>query len=176
MSTNKGSTNKGSAQDGSTGDGSTDGGFAGNEPYCISGELASSLSVYHDFVQQILEKLQELGWDDKTLFGVHMALEESISNAIRHGNREDPKKKVQVECQLSATRFWVKVCDEGEGYEPDAVPDCRSQENLEVPGGRGLALIRAYMTSVKHSECGCCVMMEKLLEVGGSQPSDGAGE
>jgi serine/threonine-protein kinase RsbW len=154
----------GATSDGSTSEGSNDDGSTGGGPHQISGKLASSLSVYHAFVQDILEKLQELGWSEKVLFGVHMALEESISNAIRHGNKEDPQKLVHVECELSSTRFWAKVCDEGEGYEPDEVPDCRSWENLEVPGGRGLALMRAYMTSVEHSECGCCVMMEKRLE------------
>ena len=137
-----------------------------NVPEKISRELPSSLSEYHDFVQGILERLQELDWEKGVLFGIHMALEESISNAIRHGNKEDAQKKVLVECELSSTRFWVKVCDEGEGYNPGEVPDCRDEENLEQPGGRGLALIRAYMTSVEYSECGCCVMMEKLLNEG----------
>jgi len=134
-----------------------------DEPLKISCELPSSLSAYHDFVQQVLAGLQSLGWDEKTLFGVHMALEESISNAIRHGNKEDVNKKVKVECELESKRFWSKVCDEGEGYNPCDVPDCRSPENLEQPGGRGLALIRAYMTTVEHSECGCCMIMERLL-------------
>lgn len=132
-------------------------------PRVIQCVLPSSLTAYHDFVQQVLESLEELQWQTADLFGVHMALEESISNAIRHGNKEDPAKRVHVECQVSAERFWAKICDEGEGYDPSAVPDCRSPENLEVPGGRGLALICAYMTSVEHSECGKCLMIEKTL-------------
>lgn len=135
-------------------------------PEKLSCDLPSSLSAYHDFVQGVLERLQELGWDEKILFGVHMALEESISNAIRHGNKEDPLKQVFIECELERSRFWVKVCDQGEGYDPEKVPDCRSPENLERPGGRGLALIRAYMTTVEHSECGCCLIMEKLRDEG----------
>ena len=134
------------------------------EKITLARELPSSLSAYHDFVQEVLEKLQAFGWDNSTLFGIHMALEESISNAIRHGNKEDAAKKVLVECELEVARFWAKICDEGDGYDPGCVPDCTSPENLEQPGGRGLALIRAYMTSVEHSDCGCCVMMEKLLE------------
>ncbi|MCA9231477.1 MAG: ATP-binding protein [Planctomycetales bacterium] len=131
-------------------------------PHTILRELTSSLTAYHDLVQEILKTLAELGWQEGELFGVHMALEESISNAIRHGNKEDPAKLVRVECRLSQNQFWAKVCDEGDGYNPDAVPDCCSPENLEVPGGRGLALIRAYMDSVEHSECGKCLTMEKL--------------
>jgi len=137
-----------------------------NAPERIARKLPSSLSAYHDFVQTVLEKLQVLGWKKDVLFGIHMALEESISNAIRHGNKEDSKKQVQVECELDTTRFWAKICDEGEGYDPNAVPDCCTPENLQQSGGRGLALIRAYMTTVAHSECGCCLIMEKLLEEG----------
>lgn len=130
----------------------------------IACELPSSLSAYLDFVQEVLAKLQSLGWKKEVLFGIHMALEETISNAIRHGNKEDPQKKVYIECELSQTRFWAKIRDEGDGYDPSAVPDCCSPENLEQPGGRGLKLIQAYMTTVEHSDCGRCLIMEKLLD------------
>jgi len=133
-----------------------------NTPRFIQCALPSSLTAYHDFVQEVLELLSELDWQADDLFGVHMALEESISNAIRHGNKEDTAKLVHVECQVSIERFWAKICDEGEGYDPKAVPDCCSPENLEVPGGRGLTLICAYMTSVEHSECGRCLTLEKI--------------
>lgn len=137
---------------------------ADDTPEEISVVLPSSLSAYHDFVHDLLQQLQELGWTKEVLFGIHMALEESISNAIRHGNNEDPSKSVKVDCQLSAGRFWSKICDEGKGYNPDEVPDCKSDENLQRPGGRGLELIRFYMTSVKHTDCGRCVEMEKILD------------
>lgn len=139
--------------------------MASNDPpERITRELPSSLTAYHDFVQEVLEKLQDFGWDKTILFGIHMALEESISNAIRHGNKEDLQKKVHLDCELSPKRFWIKVCDEGEGYSLGEVPDCCSPENLERPGGRGLALIRAYMTTVELSESGRCLTMEKLLD------------
>ena len=73
-------------------------------------------------------------------------------------------KLVHVDCELSEKRFYIKICDEGEGYDPCDVPDCCADENLEVPGGRGLALIRAYMTSVELTDCGRCVIMEKVLD------------
>jgi len=135
-----------------------------HEPYHIRSVLPSSLTAYHDFVQQVLGTLQKLGWQEQQLFAVHMALEESISNAIRHGNKEDPDKNVHVECELDASRFFARVCDEGEGYDPSQIPDCCSEENLKVPGGRGLALICAYMDSVEHRDQGKCLVMEKLLK------------
>lgn len=129
----------------------------------LKATLESSLNAYHDYVQAALDALAELGWTDCDLFAVHTALEESISNAIRHGNKESPDKVVQVECRLSAERFWVQVCDQGSGFQPSAVPDCCSAERLEVPGGRGLKLMQAFMTSVQYNDRGNCLTMEKQL-------------
>lgn len=134
-----------------------------DRPFSVRRSLSSSLTAYHDFIQEILDRLEAFGWKKSDLFAIHMALEESISNAIRHGNREDATKHVEVECQLEAHRFWAKVCDEGEGYDPACVPDCCAEENLEASGGRGLALIRAYMTSVEHRQNGRCLIMEKRI-------------
>jgi len=132
----------------------------------VERSLSSSLAGgYIEFIQEILEDMAELGWQKHDLFGVQMALEETISNGIRHGNQEDPAKQVHVMCQLSPNRFWAKIQDEGEGFRPDGVPDCCAEENLEAPGGRGLALIRGFMTQVNYNDCGNCVMLEKILDV-----------
>jgi serine/threonine-protein kinase RsbW len=129
----------------------------------LQASLASSLTAYHGFIQSILDQLAELGWHKTDLFAVHMALEESISNAIRHGNKEDPKKQVEVRCECSPTRFWVQITDEGSGFKPSAVPDCCAPDRLEVAGGRGLALIKAYMTDVQYNDLGNRLTMEKQL-------------
>jgi serine/threonine-protein kinase RsbW len=129
----------------------------------LQASLPSSLTAYQSFIQSILDQLAELGWAKGDLFAVNMALEESISNAIKHGNNEDPAKKVVVECQLSPSRFWVQITDEGVGFRPSDVPDCRCPDRLEVPGGRGLTLMKAYMTSVEYNNCGNRLTMEKRL-------------
>jgi serine/threonine-protein kinase RsbW len=126
--------------------------------------LPSTLESYHGFIQSILEHLEELGWKHSDLFAIHMALEESISNAIRHGNKEDPSKQVAIECELSSVRFWIRVCDEGAGFDPKAVPDCCDPDRLEVPGGRGLALMQAYMSYMEYNDRGNCLTMEKSLD------------
>jgi serine/threonine-protein kinase RsbW len=127
----------------------------------LEASLTSSLTAYQGFVESILDQLAELGWQEKDLFAIRMALEESISNAIRHGNKEDPEKRVQVECRLSPTRFWIQITDEGVGFNPAAVPDCRSPDRLQIPGGRGLTLMKAYRTRVEYNDCGNRLTMEK---------------
>jgi serine/threonine-protein kinase RsbW len=124
--------------------------------------LPSRLGAHNPLVNEVLELMEQLGWGTSELFGIHMALEESLTNAIRHGNKFDDSKVVQVECRLSPERFWLQVRDEGEGFIPECVPDCTSAERIEVPGGRGLMLIRAYMNDVCYTETGKCITMEKI--------------
>lgn len=135
-----------------------------SKPHSINCALPSTLTSYLPLIDEILIILNDFGWSKPHSFGVHMALEESISNAVRHGNKHDPDKLVHIDCELSEKRFYAKICDEGPGYDPWKVPDCCADENLEVPGGRGLALMRAYMTTVELTDHGRCVIMEKLLD------------
>jgi serine/threonine-protein kinase RsbW len=124
--------------------------------------LPSRHGSYIPCLQEILQRLKQCGWDGRDLFGIELTLEESLSNAIRHGNCMDESKQVQVECKVSPEKFWLRVEDEGRGFKPNDVPDCTAEENLECPGGRGLALIRAFMTRVEHNQRGNCVTMEKI--------------
>lgn len=129
-------------------------------------ELESRPGAHLASMREILDQLAQNGWNGRDLFGVEMALEESMTNAIRHGNRFDESKKVQVECKINPDHFWLRVCDEGPGFCPQEVPDCTAAENLECLGGRGLALIKAFMTRVEYNACGNCVTMEKILSAG----------
>src|SRR3954468_15090919 len=126
-------------------------------------ELPSRSGAHIPLLEEILQELERLGWDPngRDYFGVQMALEESLSNAIRHGNKCDESKQVLVECKVSPERFWLRVTDEGPGFKPNAVPDCTADENLGCQGGRGLALMQAYMSSVEYNAYGNCVTMEK---------------
>jgi serine/threonine-protein kinase RsbW len=124
--------------------------------------LPSRRDAHLETMREILAELRRLGWSDRELFGIEMALEESLTNAIRHGNQFDESKEVQVCCKFNAGHFWLKVEDEGPGFVPDEVPDCTDDDNLEECGGRGLMLIRAYMTRVEYCGRGNCVVMEKI--------------
>jgi serine/threonine-protein kinase RsbW len=124
--------------------------------------LPSRAGAHLPYLREILGKLEELGWEGHDLFGIEMALEESLSNAIRHGNRYDESKHVLIDCKASTQRFWIRIEDEGPGFRLEGVPDCTANENLERPGGRGIALITAFMTHVEFNQCGNCVTMEKF--------------
>lgn len=133
-----------------------------NWSWTLKRSLPSRRNAHLESMDEILGQLTELGWSDRELFGVQMALEESLTNAIRHGNKCDESKQVSFECKVSPERFWLRVEDEGPGFIPEHVPDCRKGSHLEACGGRGLMLIKAYMTTVEFNECGNRVTMEKV--------------
>jgi len=117
-------------------------------------EIPSTLGGHLPFLEEVLGRLESLGWEGRDQFGVMMTLEETLTNAIRHGNGCDESKTVYAQCKLSGERFWLSVEDEGEGFKRDDVADCTADENLESFGGRGMALIDAYMEEVRFNERG----------------------
>ena len=117
-------------------------------------EFPSTLGEHLPFLNEVLEAVANLGWEGRDLFGIQMTLEETLTNAIRHGNHCDPTKSVRSSCKVSADRFWLLVEDQGSGYSLDEVPDCREDENLEATGGRGMMLIKAYMEEISFNEKG----------------------
>ena len=85
-----------------------------------------------------------------------------LVNAIKHGNQFDRNKKVRIAYKVDRERFDVHISDEGCGFDPADVPDPTAIENLERPCGRGLMLMRYYMTEVNFSSSGNSVRMTKL--------------
>jgi len=89
-------------------------------------------------------------FEDRDVFSIRLALEEALVNAIKHGNQMDRSKKVHLRCTIKPDRFEVAITDEGPGFNPADVPDPCCEENLERPCGRGLFLIRHYMSDVTY--------------------------
>ncbi|MCC7390115.1 MAG: ATP-binding protein [Phycisphaerales bacterium] len=109
----------------------------------------------------IVEGAEEMGYAKGARFALRLAVEEAIANAFRHGHKNLPADTpVEVAYDLSDERVFVSVEDQGPGFVPDAVPDPTLDENLETPGGRGLVLMRAYMTRIAHNPTGNRVEME----------------
>jgi serine/threonine-protein kinase RsbW len=109
----------------------------------------------------ILDAVRERDYTDAQIFAIKLSLEEALTNAIKHGNRLDPSKTVEVAYRITSDQVWIQICDEGGGFRPDGVPDPTLDENLERPCGRGVMLMRAYMTHVSFSDTGNCVTMIK---------------
>jgi serine/threonine-protein kinase RsbW len=117
--------------------------------------------------EEIEQQLQARKATDQEMFSVRLALEEALVNAIKHGNEMDRSKKVHISYRFFADRFEVRITDEGKGFDPCDVPDPTAIENLERPCGRGLMLMRHYMTEVEYNAVGNSVSMAKVFRNNG---------
>lgn len=133
-------------------------------------ELPSSFALL-DLVQILSDRLSSMaGLDEDAMHWVSVAVRESVINAIKHGNREDPGKHVFVEFSLtprtSPTEFAVEVLDEGEGFEPGQVADPLDPSNVLKSSGRGIFFMRSFMDDVtiaRRPQGGMSVRMSKKL-------------
>jgi serine/threonine-protein kinase RsbW len=93
---------------------------------------------------------------------VELALQEALSNAVVHGNGMDAHRLVQVRCQCELGKgVSIVVRDQGQGFDPKAVPDPLAVERLEEEHGRGLHLMKLAMDEVRFERGGTAVHMRK---------------
>jgi len=97
--------------------------------------IPSSPHVAVELVCTVLDQLSGCDWNDKQIFGIHLAMEEALMNAIKHGNQGDQSKLIANE--LTEPRFHAQITDQGSGFSMANVPDPTNSENLELPTGRG---------------------------------------
>lgn len=133
---------------------------------CLDAVIASNLAQICP-IQEDIERLLKLHhFSEQEIFGINLALGEALVNAIQHGNQMDPNKKVRISYWVSSERFDVGIADEGNGFDPGDVLDPLAPENLGHPSGRGLLLMRHYMTEVLFQPPGNAVSMSKVRHTG----------
>ena len=108
---------------------------------------------------EIASELSSREYPREGVFAVRLAIEEALVNAYRHGNKKDSAKRVTFECVIDGHAALFEVGDEGRGFDLRSVPDPTDEANLEVPSGRGLLLMREYMTMVEFVPPGNRVRM-----------------
>ncbi|MEO6589277.1 MAG: ATP-binding protein [Pyrinomonadaceae bacterium] len=107
---------------------------------------------------------RESGLDEIHLFAIDMAVRESVANAVKHGNKFDADKEVDVTFSNSEKGFEVVVRDYGRGFEVEDIPDPTNHENLLKANGRGILFMNNFMDEIEwenHAEGGMIVRMVK---------------
>lgn len=113
-------------------------------------------------IDRVLHQMKLLDWPERDMFNVQLAFEEAMTNAIMHGNRSDPRKKVHLKCRIREDEVQISIRDEGAGFNPEKVPDPRHPDNILIPSGRGILLIRHIMSSVEFLPDGTGLTMTKI--------------
>lgn len=107
----------------------------------------------------LLEAVAGAKYSETSSFAIRLALEEALYNAFRHGHKNLPNEPVRLEWSVTPDEVSISVTDRGPGFNPEALPDPTSLERIELPHGRGVMLMRAYMTSVQYNASGNRVTM-----------------
>lgn len=104
--------------------------------------------------KMILDEVMKCGYCENVRFAIKLAMEEALTNAFRHGNKSDPSKHIIVRFKITTDQIEIEVADEGEGFEPDHVPDPTLPEFIDRPHGRGIMLMKAYLDEVSYGDRG----------------------
>lgn len=106
------------------------------------------------FVRRLSKQLDKAGFSAEDVFAVGLAVQEAIINGLMHGNGGDPAKQVRIRYHLTDSYLLTEVEDEGSGFRPEDIPDPRDPKNLNRECGRGLFLMRNYMTWMRYNAKG----------------------
>lgn len=120
-----------------------------------------------ELVQVAIESsLDMLDLGEKAAHRIGLAVREAVANAIKHGNREEADKRVEVNCTFEESQVLVRIEDEGDGFDPESLPDPLKAENLLKPSGRGILFMNEFMDEIHYTfrpGGGTIVTMKKLI-------------
>ncbi len=83
-----------------------------------------------------------------------ISLTEAVNNAIIHGNKSDENKLVRILMIKKVKTLTFKVSDEGDGFDPDQVPDPTQEDRLSCCGGRGVFLMKQLADDLHYHDNG----------------------
>ena len=101
--------------------------------------VPESINALENLIEEIADKYQV---SDDTFANMMTCLNEALNNAMIHGNKQDPNKKVIINAEIDGRRITWTITDEGSGFDYVHLADPTSPENLEALTGRGVFIIK----------------------------------
>lgn len=125
--------------------------------------LHADVAAISPVVGWVMKLVGELEFTTGKEFEIELALREALANAVLHGCKADPDKRVV--CTVSGDRehgIQIVVQDPGGGFDPNSIPSPTDDCNLLSEHGRGILLIKELMDEVKHECNGTVIRMRKF--------------
>lgn len=122
---------------------------------------SDSLTVVEKKIDEVTKEANV----NEDLYGnVLIAVTEGVNNAIHHGNKSNPEKNVEINIEVNSENQLVfMIKDEGDGFEPDALPDPTDPANIEKPHGRGVFLMQQLSDEIEFEDDGRTVIIKFAL-------------
>jgi serine/threonine-protein kinase RsbW len=94
-------------------------------------------------LEDLIESLSDTyNISEDTFANMMTCLNEALINAIKHGNKMDPDKKVIINADVDNRRVIWTVTDEGTGFDYVHLADPTAPENVENLTGRGVFIMK----------------------------------
>ena len=123
-------------------------------------ELQSSYEAL-ELLEGLLKELQiALDFDDDFYARLMLSVSEAATNAIVHGNKLNPSKKVTIDAEANTHTLAFTIKDEGDGFNPDNIPNPLEEEHLLIPSGRGVFLIKEYADELEYQDEGRTIVIK----------------
>jgi serine/threonine-protein kinase RsbW len=122
--------------------------------------LPGEVRAIGPFIERVMGIIKEMGCAGGREFEIELALNEALSNAIKHGSAHDPSK--QIQCCVACDRnrgMLIIVRDPGPGFDPSSIPNPVMGQNIFSTGGRGIYLINELMDEVHFEKGGTEIHM-----------------
>lgn len=119
--------------------------------------VSTELDRVESFVADIFEYHQ---FSHKCFNAVFLCISEAVTNSIVHGNKEDHKKKVELNVDCKHHLIQVQITDEGEGFDIEDIPDPTHKDNIRKETGRGIHIIKSIAQKVSLNEKGNSLRFE----------------
>ena len=121
----------------------------------IDAWMPSEIKAISPLVERLMRLIEGLHCITGEEPAVELALREALNNAVVHGNRLDAHKLVHVRCRCRVGEgVSLIVSDQGQGFDPSAVPDPLAVENLDLEHGRGIHIMKLAMDEVSFERRG----------------------
>ena len=122
-------------------------------------KLDSTQETFNSIEDDLKELIKPFNLNQEKFGEILVSLTEAITNAVRHGNKYDLSKSVDLQFIADEEKLLFRVSDEGNGFDYDSVPDPTLPENILCCGGRGVYIMRALADEFSYSDNGRTVEM-----------------
>lgn len=114
-------------------------------------EIQSDPDLMPEIESLVLDAAIKSGLNEEKYNNISLAVAEAISNSMKHGNKNDKSKKVTITVQADDEKMIVTLKDEGNGFNPQDIPDPTQPENILKDSGRGIHIMRSLLDDVRFN-------------------------
>ena len=117
-------------------------------------------------VEKLLENIIETYHINEDIaYNLAVSITEAVNNAILHGNKSDNEKLVKLAIEIKDSKMYARIEDEGDGFQPEDIPNPIEPDNIMKPSGRGIFIVKQMMENVEiiSSPTGTTVTMEMKI-------------